>query len=119
MFFPRVNSLPVEILFKISPIRSSQLQPSVHFCSYFQNTLGNTTGYTYQSIVVTNTELVLALQSKAIDFIYSTSATIVCAVAEIPGTTVTANVGGTANVQKLWHESGTIVALASSNITTV
>lgn len=90
-----------------------------NFCRYLQDTLGNATGYTYQASLIRDADSVQALQSKAVEFIYGTSASIACVIAEIPGSVVTANAGVRNYGRFFWNEAGTIVALSASNITTV
>lgn len=99
----------------------SYLIPNIFLCScsYLQDTLGNSTGRTYQTVVVSYAEMFIALQTKLVDFIYTSSGNIGCAMAEFPGLSAIASAGLHFGPYEFWLESGVILALTSSNITQV
>lgn len=73
--------------------KGSPLFFALHFYSYLQDTIGNSTGFTYETIEINYVDIFSALQSKRIDFIYSSAGNIGCAIAEDPGLSVIVSVG--------------------------
>lgn len=88
--------------------------------SYLQGTLGPSTGFSYQTILLNYANISTALQTKRIDFLYSSGGNIGCAIAEIPGLAVLVRAGlFFPGPLQYWNQYGTILALTSSNITQV
>lgn len=88
-------------------------------CRHLQDTLGNSTGFTYQTIIINYVDMFNALQTKLVDFLYSYAGSTSCAIAEAPGLAVLVDAGIHYGPAQYWHDSGVIIALKSSKITQV